>query len=231
MSPNVPRNKKETMTDTLATEAPIFTFTLEGDTTALFAALAKAQASYEVAKKTATNPHFKSKFAPLDEVIAATHAGNSANGISVLQPMVSDQFGNMYLMTIVSHESGGCIKATVPLGEVGSIQDLGSKVTYMRRYARSALLGVAADEDDDGNADSLKHQPLRKEPSTPKPAPSTDLSKATQEEVIATAKAKGLDGAGLAKVVYEQTGQKWKDCSELDAKKVLAALVLIGGDK
>ncbi len=228
MCPDVPRNKKETMTDTPVTEAPLFTFTLEGDTTALFAALAKAQASYEVAKKTATNPHFKSKFAPLDEVIAATHAGNSANGISVLQPMVSDQFGNMYLMTIVSHESGGCIKSTVPLGEVGSIQDLGSKVTYMRRYARSALLGVAADEDDDGNAgNDSRPQSVRKEPSAPKPAPATDLSKATQEEVIATAKAKGLDGAGLAKVVYEQTGQKWKDCSELDAKKVLAALVLL----
>ncbi len=215
------------MSESVSTEAPQFTFTLEGDTQALFAAMAKAQTSYEVAKKTGTNPHFKSKFAPLDEVIAATHAGNAANGISVLQPMVSDQFGGMYLMTIVSHESGGCIKATVPLGEVGSIQDLGSKVTYMRRYARSALLGIAADEDDDGNAASEnKSTFVRKEPAVTPKAKSA-MSKERADEVTATAKEKGMTGEQFAKLVYEHTGNKWKDCDDLDATKVLAALVLL----
>lgn len=215
------------MTDSAPTEAHQFTFALEGDTQALFAAMAKAQASYEVAKKTSTNPHFKSKFAPLEEVISATHAGNAANGISVLQPMVSDQFGGMYLMTIVSHESGGCIKATVPLGEVGSIQDLGSKVTYMRRYARSALLGIAADEDDDGNAASEnKSTFVRKEPTVSSKSKSA-MSKERADEVTTAAKDKGLTGEQFRKVVYEQTGNKWADCDDNDAVKVLAALVLL----
>ncbi len=205
----------------LPAEVPVFTFELTGDTTALFAAMAAAQGAYKAAKKSATNPHFKSKFAPLEEVIEATAEGNKANGIAVLQPMVSDQFGGLFLMTIVSHSLGGCLKATVPLGAVDSIQDLGSKVTYMRRYARSALLGIVADEDDDGNA--AQAQTSRREPSAPRPQASA-IPNPLADSVMAQAKANNLDGKAFAKLVYEQTGNAWKDCDETDARKLLGVL-------
>lgn len=121
-----------------------------GDTMALYAALAVAQGSFRTAKKTSANPHFKSKFAPLEEVIAATQEGLAANGLAVIQPAVMGPDGWL-LITKLTHAGGGAIETMVPVGNFGTVQELASKLTYLKRYTRSALLSVASDEDDDGN--------------------------------------------------------------------------------
>jgi hypothetical protein len=121
-----------------------------GNSTALYAALATAQGMFLPAKKSATNPHFKSKFAPLEEVIAATKEGLASNGLAVIQPTVQGPDG-LYLLTKLTHAEGGAIETMVPLGKFGTVHELASKITYLKRYTRSALLSVASDEDDDGN--------------------------------------------------------------------------------
>jgi len=203
--------------------------TYEGPKAPLFKALAEARkhfgqlttdAKADVSKDGKYLYSFK--YAPLNVVLAALEPGLTAAGLALMQPFDGD---TMY--TIVAFE-GSSMTVETPLPEWSTPQQLGSLLTYIRRYQIKGLFAVADEEDDDGNeASGNKAQVTRKEPTAPKPAHSTDLSKATQEDVIATAKAKGLDGSGLAKIVYERTGQKWKDCSELDAKKVLAALVLL----
>lgn len=117
----------------------------------LAAALCKAQAQMEGAKKDAANPHFKSKYADLASVWDAIRAPLTSNGLSVVQLLRSIQ-GGVEVETILMHASGQQISDVfaVPASKQDA-QGYGSAATYARRYALMAMVGVAP-EDDDGNA-------------------------------------------------------------------------------
>ena len=104
--------------------------------------------------KDAVNPHFKSKFASLDNIIATIRAPLSKCGLAFAQFPDGDG-----LTTILTHTSGEWIKATANLKLVKQDpQGQGSAYTYARRYALSAILGLATDDDDDGNEASKPSQ-------------------------------------------------------------------------
>lgn len=115
-------------------------------------ALAKAQGMMESALKDSANPYFKSKYASLDAVWDAIRKPLSSNGLSVIQT-IEGSGDNINITTTLAHSSGQWISSSFPI-VVGrpKPQELGSVITYMRRYALSSLVGVTADEDDDGNA-------------------------------------------------------------------------------
>lgn len=115
-------------------------------------ALAKAQGMMESALKDSNNPYFKSKYASLDAVWDAIRKPLSTNGLSVIQT-IEGMGDNINITTTLAHSSGQWISSTFPLiAGRPKPQELGSVITYMRRYALSSLVGVTADEDDDGNA-------------------------------------------------------------------------------
>jgi hypothetical protein len=59
------------------------------------------------------------------------------------------------LITTLAHLSGQWIRSYLPIiNEKNNIQGLGSAITYNRRYALSAIVGIISDEDDDGNSAS-----------------------------------------------------------------------------
>lgn len=119
----------------------------------LAAALAKAQGAIRSAIKDSTNPHLKSKYADLANVWDAVRAPLSANSLAIFQ-QVSANGDVVSVATTLAHESGQWICSTLDLRAVkGDPQGIGSAITYARRYSLSALVGVAAD-DDDGNAAS-----------------------------------------------------------------------------
>lgn len=94
----------------------------------------------------------KFKYAPLEEIVDTIREPLAKQGLSYTQPIVSED-GNTYLETYLIHESGQWIGSRAPVqAEKQTLQGLGSGLTYMRRYALSALLGLVADEDDDGQA-------------------------------------------------------------------------------
>jgi hypothetical protein len=117
----------------------------------LFAALAKAQAGIKPAELNSENPHFRSSYADLKAVWDACRAPLAENGLSVIQTF--GLVGNApVLNTILAHSSGQFMTSTIPLyAKEATPQALGSSITYMRRYALAAMVGVAPD-DDDGNA-------------------------------------------------------------------------------
>lgn len=132
--------------------------------TNIAAALAKFQADCPAPKKTATNPHFNSKYSPLEEILNTIKPFMAANGLSQLQSTTTEgeQIG---VKTILLHSSGEFIEFDtlwLPMGKVNA-QGAGSSVTYARRYSLCAALGIAADEDDDGNVAS-NPQPQSKPP-------------------------------------------------------------------
>ncbi len=126
----------------------------------LAAALAKAQGEIQPAPKDALNPYFKSRYASLPAVREAVREAFAKHGLSVVQiPAVID--GTLRLRTMLLHESGqqldcGELSAEV---DVSNPQQMGSAITYFRRYALAAISQTVADDDDDGNAATKKPKP------------------------------------------------------------------------
>lgn len=112
-------------------------------------AFIKAEHAVGAVKKTATNPHFKSKYADLEAVLDACNEALAANDLGVWQSVSLD---GAYMVTRIWHTSGQWMEGYTPL-IVGKndMQGLGSASTYARRYGLMAALGIAP-EDDDGNA-------------------------------------------------------------------------------
>lgn len=120
----------------------------------LATALAIAQGSIQGAVKDRTNPAFKSSYADLASVWDACRAALSANGLSVSQHPGRLEDGSATVTTILLHKSGQHISSVCSaLPRDQSPAAVGSVVTYLRRYALAAAVGVAP-EDDDGQAAS-----------------------------------------------------------------------------
>ena len=129
------------------------------------------------AYKDATNPHFKSRYATLASVWDAIREPLSAHGLSVSQVLESAENGvGVAVRTLLLHTSGQWIASryVMPITDKLTPQAMGSAITYARRYALSAIVGIAPDDDDDGNAASVT--PARQEqpkPASPPPAKPT----------------------------------------------------------
>ena len=111
--------------------------------------LIKAQSEMGVAVKSATNPHFKSKYADLSSVVDATIAAFHANGFAVLQKSGKDDLGH-FVNTQIVHTSGSAFSSNVYLElSKKDMQAVGAAITYARRYGLLGMAGIAP-EDDDG---------------------------------------------------------------------------------
>ena len=124
---------------------------LDHSTPELFASLAKMQGEVENATKGSLNPHFKSRYADLAEVLNTIRPVMAANGLSVIQSPSFDGV-RVSVTTTICHASGGYVSgeiSCVPAKHDG--QGVGAATTYLRRYALAAFAGVAQ-EDDDGQA-------------------------------------------------------------------------------
>ena len=124
----------------------------------LFTALAKAQGEIENASKNAANPHFRSKYADLAEVLNTIRPVFAANGLSISQfPHFDGSLASV--TTMLGHAGGGYITFTTSCVPAKSdAQGIGSATTYCRRYGAAAVAGIAQ-EDDDGNAASHDAKP------------------------------------------------------------------------
>ena len=130
----------------------------------LFAALAAAQGEVENAAKSSNNPHFKSKYADLAEVLNTVRPVFAKHGLSITQSTAFN--GSLVsVTTLVGHKGGGLIYSTAScVPNKTDAQGIGSATTYLRRYSLAAMAGIAQ-EDDDGNAAAHngKPQPVKAE--------------------------------------------------------------------
>jgi hypothetical protein len=148
----------------------------------LAGALAKAQGAMGAAKMDSTNPFLKNKYADLGSVIQAAKKPLSDNGLSYTQhPAVTDS--HVTVTTILMHLSGEWIESEISLPLDGGkglslAQSMGAIITYLRRYTLSAILGIYADEDTDGN------KPAQKERSQPAPVPGTGAITEYENKIV-----------------------------------------------
>lgn len=109
------------------------------------------------------------------------------NGLAVTQTFIGAT-----IETILMHQSGQWIKSILPLSFEGlKPQELGSLITYMRRYAITSILGISADEDDDGESvqqTATKFKEATKSTETKKSTiPAIDKSQAKELTSLASA--------------------------------------------
>ena len=141
-----------------ATLTPLSAFHEHGDVRwstdigELAAALAAAQGEIKAAPKDKVNPYFSSKYADLDACWDVARGPLSKNGLAVTQ-WASAKGRHVTVTTLLAHKSGQWMVGSLTvLANKEDAQAAGGAITYARRYAFSAAVGITADEDDDGNA-------------------------------------------------------------------------------
>lgn len=127
----------------------------------LAGALAKAQGGITGALKDSANPFFKSKYADLAACWDACRKPLSENGLAVIQtPEMGGEF--VIIATMLAHESGEWIRSKLPMKPKDfSPQAVGSTMTYARRYALAAMVGLAQVDDDAESAQQRGNEPAR----------------------------------------------------------------------
>lgn len=153
----------------------------EKNTAIMAKAFVGVQSEVLRATKDATNPQFHSRYARLDSVLECVREPLTKHGFALIQDATTDtERVTASVTTRLLHDSGGEI-ASQPLSVQlrkeyakngtelpPSVQQVGLAVTYLRRYSLCSFLGIALEDDDDGNAASAAGKDA---PPAPPPAP------------------------------------------------------------
>lgn len=155
-------------------------------------AMCRAQAEIKRAKKDSENPFYKSQYADLSSVMDACMVPLNKHGLFVMQPPALNRAGEPVLITRLMHESGQWLQGVIKLGaakpaaevdegpkipgtdkkkDSNTVQKTVAEITYLRRACLSALVGVAADDDDGNEAEGAPQQRAPQRPQAPPPAP------------------------------------------------------------
>lgn len=177
---------------------------MTSDLDKLAPALVAFQADLQPVDKSAANPFFKSKYAPLPEVMKAIQPLLAKHKLAVSQFPTTIE-GQSALRTLLLHESGQVIEDVSPLLLAKQdAQSQGSAMTYARRYGVMAVLGVVADEDDDGNHAST---PSNRPTAAPQSAGGQRLATDKQKGMIsALAREKGKDNTWIDAIMTGKYG-------------------------
>lgn len=136
-------------------------------------ALVAFSADVKPIEKDGTNPHFRSEYATLDNIIDETKPLLQKHGLTVMQFPGGDG-ERITVRTMILHNSGEWIESEpLTLKAVKTDpQGAGSAITYGRRYSYAAALSLSLGDDDDGNAASTPPRATQQTPQTNTP-PST----------------------------------------------------------
>lgn len=167
------------------------------------AALVQFQGLVNNPEKKSINPHFKSKYADLDEVINTIRPALEKCGLAFIQNPIHED-GKVGVYTLLIHKSGEFIQfdpVMIPLQKATPHQ-VGSALTYAKRYSLSSALGIATEEDTDGNEiNNHNNQSIK--------------NKQVKQETPGERKAKGI------KAMYDEV--KRKNLTEDEYKAILKA--------
>jgi len=122
----------------------------------LFAAISKMQGELTGAFKAKSGHGYN--YADLAQCIRTAQEPLLNNGLSVIQLLTETEKGTE-LETIMTHEAGGYVSSSFIMAQAvlaggggkNPAQALGATITYMRRYAYSAITGLAQTDDDAAN--------------------------------------------------------------------------------
>ena len=208
------------------------TFSIVGDPGPLFLALSKAQAGFDAIHRTrevqvrSEKANYTFAYAPLDEILRATGKGLTDNELALTQ-VICGPAASTEIRTILGHSEGAYIQSAMRLPEgEREPQKLGSAITYLRRYAIQAILGVAAEEDDDGAAPGTQAVTPRNVAAKPVPAPVVKAAKGeTKHPNRPIADGAISRGGPMTEAQYEAIGAAFGGTTAADVPKVCMDVV------
>jgi ERF superfamily len=167
----------------------------------LATALAKAQGTIGLAAKDAENPFFHSTYASLAAIRETIRVPLANNGLAYVQA-ASTHGARVTVQTMLLHNSGQFIKGELTLqAKDDGPQSIGSAISYGKRYLLAAMTGVVAEEeDDDGEAASVRPAPERPAKARPAPKPperAAGLTTPQRKKLFATAREHGWSNEEL----------------------------------
>nr|DAP27603.1 MAG TPA: ERF superfamily protein [Caudoviricetes sp.] len=122
-----------------------------------------AQVNYSVQnRKTGEWMRKAFDYVPLDNILNKIKENQN---FALLQPIGVDENGINGVRCILVHKSGHVFETnTYPFAvkEGAKLQDEGAEITYRKRYSLGAFLGMATEEDTDGNDDEATNSTERK---------------------------------------------------------------------
>lgn len=169
--------------------------------------LAKFHSLMKNVEKDASNPFFKSKYAPLESILPAIKKPLAEAGLVFTQ--IPSGLCKLKTM-IIDVESGEFLEGEYEMTPAKTDpQGQGGAITYMRRYALVSMLGLNCDEDDDGNTASQ--------------APKAKVAEVKMSPEVAKANARiAIEGANNLDVLreVEKNIKKSKNLSDEDKEEL-----------
>ena len=144
---------------------------LSEKTDQIMPAMASAYEEMGVAFKTGRNPHYKSRYADLPSVDAASRPVLAKHGLMYTQGVV-EGLGGLAMETTIIHGASAqfisqMVPYVVPRGKTEDPQAQGSAITYSRRYGLQSALGMVSDDDDGEAASRIARRPAPVAPPAP----------------------------------------------------------------
>jgi len=171
-------------------------------------ALLEAQKGLDPAKRDALNPYHQSTYADLTSIWSACHKPLGDNGLTIIQTTSWDEAHPLILETTLLHTSGEWVRGKLAMKPVkDDPQSIGSAITYARRYALSAIIGVCTEEEDDDAEGAMDRKGKAAKKATP-----NKQTAAPKEEASPTAESKGHE-CPIHNVAFKEhtdkDGGKW----------------------
>lgn len=197
--------------------------------TKLLSAILAVQQGAPFIDKSSDNPFFKSKYAGLPEVWRSIKDLMGENKLIVFHTMEATE--GDYIVTKIMHaETGESIESRSRIMlQKATAQEYGSYITYMRRYALTAMLGLVTDEDDDGNKATEKANKEQSKPVNKKPDLMAELCAKVKSQITASTTIEALEfvwnGFQESLTPVKKQQPKWYDALEAEYKKHLTMLM------
>ena len=168
-----------------------------------------AQVNYSVQnRKTGEWMHKAFDYVPLDNILNKIKENQN---FALLQPIGIDENGVCGVKCILVHKSGHVSETnTYPftVKEDAKLQDEGAEITYRKRYSLGAFLGMATEEDTDGNDDEATNSTERK--ASPR-----------QVEILS----KNYTGENLEKLLKKNNIEKLEDIPMSKASELIGKIM------
>jgi len=117
------------------------------------------QKDMQAIKKDSVNPHFKNRYFDINTLIGELKPVANAHGVLILQPIITDRDSAHLETRVIDADSGEELVAMIPLPQSAKAQELGSVITYYRRYALQSFFLLEAEDDDGETATAAKYVP------------------------------------------------------------------------
>jgi hypothetical protein len=131
-------------------------------------ALAQTKVQKEIKDLPKESKGFAHKYTTFDKLVQYLRPILAKHGISFIQ-MPCGENENVGVITLYMHTSGEYISSKVETQIIqaqNKYQSMGSAITYFKRYSLASFVGIASDEDTDGN---VQKKEVKKPTPTTKP--------------------------------------------------------------